>query len=71
MTHTDGDELEFGELVGPPAIQVVEDLVMFARCGGISCDEDDGLVGVELVHAVVRESGEIDERFENCEEETL
>ena len=71
MTHANGDELQFGELMGPPAIQMVKDLVMFPRCGGICCDEDDGLISVEVKHAVVRESGDIDDGFENREEETL
>ena len=71
LTHANGDELQFGELAGPPAIQMVKYLVVFPRCGGIGCNEDDGLISVELVHAVVRESGEIDDKFENDEEEML
>ena len=71
LTYANGDELQFGELEGPPAIQMVKYLVVFPRCGGISCDEDDGLIRVELEHAVVRESGDIDDRFENREEEIL
>lgn len=70
-THTDGDELQFGELVGPPAVEVVKDLVVFPRCGGIGCDEDDGLIRVELVHAVVRESDEVDDGFEDSKKEML
>lgn len=71
LTHTDGDELQFGELVGPPAIQMIKDLVVLPRCGGIGRNEDDGLISDELVHAVVREGGEIDDRFENSEQEML
>ena len=50
---------------------MVQYFVVFSRCGGISCDEDDGLIGVKLEHAVVRESGDTDDRFENHEEEML
>ena len=45
--------------------------VVFPWGGGISCDEDDGLISVELEHAVVWESSEIDDGFENREEEML
>ena len=45
--------------------------MVFSRCGGISCNEDDGLICIELEHAVVRESREIDEKFESHEEEML
>ena len=50
---------------------MVKDPVVFPWGGGISRDEDDGLISVELEHAVVWESSEIDDRFENREEETL
>ena len=50
---------------------MVQYFVVFPRCGGIRCDEDDGLICVELEHAVVRESGDTDDRFENHEEEML
>ena len=65
LTHTNRDELQLGELAGVPPIEMIKDLVVFPRCCGISRDEDDGLISVELEHAVVRESGDIDDGFED------
>ena len=71
VTHPNGDELQLRELPSPPAVQMVEDFVAFLGRGGVRCDEDDGLIRVELEHAIVGESSDIDQQSEKDQGKTL
>ena len=63
-THGNGDELQFGELTGSPANEVVEQLVVLFGLGAVERDEADGLEGVEVVYAVVGEGSQGDDELE-------
>ena len=43
---------------------MVEYFMEFLGRGGIGCDENDGLIRVELEHAIVGEGPDIDDDFE-------